>query len=161
MTDDLEADVARLRAKWFGPGSTPTRVLDPEEEAVAARWLGKTEASRLARTTGERRYRPPVVIGHYGYIPRVREAYYDNFTSALAVGDYWYVEVFRGAEKETVFKGERDSCLQAVARLQRMGISVTRVGSERSPEEMAPSPRSKPARSRRFEVMEQLSRFRA
>lgn len=154
--DDLEADVARLREKWFGADAKPIKALDAEEQAVAAKWLGKTEARKLSETRNGKRYRPPVVLGHYGYIPLARSEWW----SSGIVGDYWYLEVFRGGEKETVYEGERMGCLKAVARLQRMGISVTRVGQERSPEELAPPVRAKPERSKRFAAMEHLKGFR-
>lgn len=155
MAFDLEADVARLRAKWFGVDAAPLRRLDADEEAVAAKWLGRSEADRLARTAHGRAYRPAVVTGHYGYICELRE----DWRTPPKAG-YWYVEVFRGAEKQTVFEGDRASCTQAISRLTRMGIEVTRVGSERSPEELTPPSTPKQARSKRFAIMELLKGFR-
>lgn len=155
MTDDLEADVARLKAKWFGANAAQLRRLDADEEAVAAKWLGRSEADRLARTAHGRAYRPAVVTGHYGYIPEVRE---DWRTHPKA--GYWYVEVFRGAEKQTVFEGDRAGCTQTISRLTRMGILLTRVGAERSQEEITPPARAKPERSKRFAMMEQLKGFK-
>lgn len=160
--EDLEKDVAQLRAKWFGADAAPRRALDAEEEAVAARWLGKHEAARLATTrSGERfRYRPTVVIAHYGYIP------FSEGTHALhPLGDYFYLEVFKLGRKHTLFQGDRASCLKAVERLRSMGISVSRVGSERSPEEISPLGSATPSRhqrpSQRKVILDQLKGWRA
>lgn len=159
MFDDLDQDVARLKAKWFGEGAALPRALDAEEESIAAKWLGRTEARKLATTGNGKRYRPPVVLAHYGYIPAMREARDAHFSMLL--GDYWYLEVFTGSQKETVFQGEKMGCLKAVSRLQRMGISVTRVGSERAPEELAPRRSVRPARSKKFAIMDELKGYRA
>lgn len=161
MMDDLEQDVARLKEKWFGAGTTPPRALDLEEEAIAAKWLGKTEAQKLASTRGGKKYRPPVVLAHWGYIPSSRESRYDPATGGFVQGDYWYCETFRGTEKETLFAGDKIGCLKAVDRLQKMGISVTRVGQERAPEEIHGHPKIKPGRSKRFAIMNQLKEFGA
>lgn len=160
--DDLESDVARLRAKWFGKGSTPPKALDAEEEAVAAKWLGRSEAARLARTRSGERFRPQrpaVVVAHYGYIPPA-----ESPLSAVPLGDYWYLEVFKLGKKYTLYKGGRAGCLDAVSRLQRMRINVTRVGSERAPEELSPPAAALPSRQRRPSqrkaILEQLKGWR-
>lgn len=156
MMDDLDQDVARLKAKWFGAGVTPPRALDAEEEAIAARWLnlGSKEARKLATTTGGRQYRAPIVLAHWGYIPAVREDW-----RTLGKPGYFYVETFRGSEKATLFEGDKIGCMKAVDRLQKMRVSVTRVGQERSPEEIHGYAKPKPARSKRFAIMDQLREF--
>lgn len=158
MMDDLDEDVARLKAKWLAAGVTPPRALDAEEEAIAARWLslGPTEARKLATTTGDRRYRPPVVLAHWGYIPTVR----DDWRTVAKPG-YFYVETFRGSEKATLFEGDKIGCMKVVDRLQRMRVSVTRVGQERSAEELHGYAKAPPVRSARFAILDQLKDFRA
>lgn len=157
IEDDLETDVARLRDKWFGKGATPVKALDADEEAVAAKWMGKEAAHKLANTRAGERYRPPVVTARYGYIPEADAGPW----SAKALGDYWYVEVTRDGRKHTLFEGDRTGCLQALAKLQRMRVPVTRIGSERSPDELSPPARSKPQPSARHDILKRLGSFRA
>lgn len=152
MEDDLEADVARLRAKWFGPGASLPKALDAEELAVATKWMGRHAANKLANTRNGQRYRPPVVTVRWGYIPAADDGW---------LGGYFYIEVTRDGRKHNLFKGDRMACLQVVARLERMNVQVTRIGSERSPEELAPLARSKPQPSARHDILKRLGSFRA
>lgn len=153
MFDDLDKDVASLKAKWFGDGYTPPAALDSQEEAIAAKWLGKTEARKLASTSNGKRYRPPVVLAHWGYIPEAREDRYSaTLFSLVPLGGYFYCEVFSNGSRETIFEGDKMGCLRAVSRLQKMGISVTRVGSEKSPEEIYGHQKPKPTKSKRFDA---------
>jgi hypothetical protein len=157
IEDDLEADVARLRDKWFGTGVSPVKTFEAEDNAVAGKWIGKAAAHKLANSRDGERYRPPDVTARYGYIPEA-----DGGTrSPRPLGNYWYVEVTRDGRNHTVFEGDRTGCLQALSMLERMRVPVMRIGSERSPDEMSPPARSKPHPSARHDILKRLGSFGA
>lgn len=164
MTEEIDLDELerRLRLKWLRDAK-PASVLAEEDRAVATKLLGKSNASRMAKTARGRqfKYKPPVYSAEYFFSPPI------NDWVAKFVGS-WTINILENGVKRTTTPGlTEERCRFIVSKLEQKGIPVRKFETEAMrrraheppPPDPTPAKAKEPQVSRRRQIIDQLKDF--
>lgn len=149
--DDLAALEEKLREKW---GDFSPKALDPDDEAIAARLLGKSEAKRLANTpSGARfKYRRPKVRAEYFWVPA-----YEHPRLPITESGFWAVDVLEDGRRRRFYEGTWELCRFIVKAMEERKIPIRFAGG---PVPLPnPAPLTDPQSPRR-RMLEEAGRFK-
>ncbi len=118
MTDISDDELERrMREKWFGSErAAPFKpVLSAEDQKIASKLMGKSNAQRLAKSERPFRYKPVVVVAEFYERPETG----------------WRIDVIEDGERRSHRSGMTEGeCLRELRQLESKGATVRRFETE-------------------------------
>ncbi|MBV2144421.1 hypothetical protein KUG47_13045 [Falsochrobactrum sp. TDYN1] len=148
-----------MRAKLFSGGPKIKKQLSDEDQKIAEKLMGRTNARKLANPNLDRpfRYRPLVVMAEYYEVPPINGRYGPDLEGG------WNVDLIEdGVKKTLVDRGDWEECRDKIRQLSAKGIPVKKFETDRMRENAAKSKADRLARkqSRKTLTINHLKGFR-